>query len=353
MNKYSMIIMIIIYMFFSIINLNQYNDILIKQIIWYCIGFLLMLKLDKRIYKYIFYLYILFNILLLYLLLFGKSINGSRAWINIFNFSFQPSEIMKVILIILLSIISTRYDKYILKCLIITLIPSILTFLEPDTGNVIFYVVIFLSIVLYKEKNLKRFVLPIFVLMILGSAFLMVYYFFQDFFISIFGNSFFYRMDRITSLFTNDSYQLNRALIGIGTGNLFGIDSIPDIPEETTDFAFSLLTSKIGFIGITVFLLFNMYFNFRLLDRMNYSNGVDKTIIFSFSFMKIVQESIHILMNIGLFPITGITLPFISYGGSSLLSYFIMISIISNHNNHKGDMVGMDMDKVQGYSKLV
>lgn len=351
MNKYSMIIMIIIYMFFSIINLNQYNDILIRQVIWYFIGFLLMIKLDKRIYKYIFYLYIIFNILLLYLLLFGKSINGSRAWINIFNFSFQPSEIMKIILIILLSIISTRYDKYVLKCLIITLIPSILTFLEPDTGNVIFYVVIFLSIILYKEKNLKHFVLPIFVLMILGSAFLMVYYFFQDFFISIFGNSFFYRMDRITSLFNNDSYQLNRALIGIGTSNLFGIDNIPAIPEETTDFAFSLLTSKIGFVGISIFLLFNMYFNFKLLDRMKYSSGVDKTIIFSFSVMKIVQESIHILMNIGLFPITGITLPFISYGGSSLLSYFVMISIISNHNNHMDDMVGMD--KVQGYNKLV
>lgn len=329
MRKRIFTIIIIILSCFSIITLKG-TDLLTKQLIWYILGFIIMFKLDNRIINYIRPLYIITNILLLYLLIFGTTINGSKAWINIFSFSFQPSEFMKIILIIYLSKIAITNEKYIFKLSLITLIPSILTFLEPDTGNVIFYLVILMSIIFYREKNTKKIIKPIILLSIIGFIFACLYIFNNRIFISIFGNSFFYRMDRIIELFNNTGYQLNRALISIGSSGLFGCTNLISIPESNTDFAFSLLISKIGLIGILIYLLVSFIFDNYLIRLIRKSSGISSCIIFSFTTMKIIQSSIHELMNIGLFPITGIPLPFISYGGSSLICYFIMIGIISN-----------------------
>lgn len=288
----------------------------------------------KRDYKkYISYIYIIFNGLLLYLLLFGKAVNGSKAWINLPFISFQPSEFMKIILIIYLSVIANRYSKYRLKCLIITLIPSILTFLEPDTGNVLFYLVILVSVIIYKEKNIKKYIKPMIGFGFLIVTMLVIGLVFKDYFINIFGYSAFYRLERIISLFDSSSYQLNRALIGMGCGHLFGSENIVNIPYETTDFAFSYLVSNVGYFIALGFLIFNMSFNYYLINGLKYQVGGDRLTLFVFIVMKLVQESIHILMNIGLFPITGITLPFVSYGGSSLITYFIILAYLSSHSN--------------------
>ncbi len=350
--KTIILIILIIYLFFSVINITSFDpSYLPRQLIWYGIGILSMFFIDKitnkKIIRSTFIIYVLLNLLLLYLLLFGTPINGSKAWLNLGFMSFQPSEFMKVILIILLSIIISTHEKYFMKCLIITLIPSILTFLEPDTGNVIFYFVIFLSAIFYKIKNIK----PVLIFMISSlislTFFFLFYHFKQNLFISLFGTSFFYRMDRLSAFTNNSSYQLNNALIGMGNSSLFG--KFPHIgiyiPEAITDFAFSLLISNIGFIGISIFLIINISFNIILIRLYNHSMGVMKSIIFIFLIMKIIQESIHEFMNVGLFPITGITLPFISYGGSSLISYFLILGLIlSNHMDmdHRG--YNMDLD---------
>ena len=85
-------------------------------------------------------LYIILNVLLLYLLIFGSETNGSKAWINIGKMSIQPSELMKVVLIVVLSYMTCK-KHYVIKSFVLTLIPAVLTFLEPETGNVIFYFV--------------------------------------------------------------------------------------------------------------------------------------------------------------------------------------------------------------------
>ena len=340
MEKKNIIRFLIVYMLFSFINLRN-TDLLLKQFFFYVVGFILLFIIRKDIKKYIPYIYILFNGMLLYLLLFGKAINGSRAWINFSFISFQPSEFMKIILIIYLSIIAFKYPKYKLKCLLITLIPSILTFLEPDTGNVLFYFVIFLAVIMVREDNYKKYIKYGLLLVVCSLILISLCFVFKDYFVNLFGYSMFYRLERIFSLFDNSSYQLNRALLGMGNSYLFGSKDIVSIPYETTDFAFSYLVSNVGYFCALGFLMFNMCFDYYLINGLKYMLGTDRLILLSFIIMKLVQESIHILMNIGLFPITGITLPFISYGGSSLISYFIIISYLSNRSSM--DM-GMDKD---------
>jgi rod shape determining protein RodA len=340
--KARLIIFLIIYFIFSSINLINYGDLFLKQMIWYIIGIIIVFIMKNKYIKYVYICYFIFNILLLYLLLFGDSINGSRAWINIFNISIQPSEFMKVILIILLSIIITKYDKYKLKCIIITIIPSILTFLEPDTGNVIFYFIILISAYIYKMNN-KYKILK--VVGIVGSILIIISLLIiinKSILINILGSSFLYRFKRITDLINNTSFQLNRSLINIGTCGLFGTSDYLYIPEETTDFAFTYLIHNIGILGIILFLSFNIIVNFNILAITNKSSGIIKSISFITLIVKLSEESIHELMNIGLFPITGITLPFISYGGSSIISFILLLSLIFNSNKDYNMDMGFD-----------
>ena len=141
----------------SIYLSSNMGDLVLKQSIWYLIGILLIfiiLKIDKNIfYKYAYIFYIINCLLLFGLLFFADSINGSKCWYNILGFSFQPSEFMKISLILVYSRLLSDFnrkrnisfkDEVLLfsKIFILLFIPSILTFLEPDTGAIIMYLII-------------------------------------------------------------------------------------------------------------------------------------------------------------------------------------------------------------------
>ena len=123
------------------------------------------------------------------------------------------------------------------------------------------------------------------------------------------------------------------------------------IPEAGTDFMFSFLIMNSGVVGLIIYLVINLLLNMLLIDFIKRFIGVDRVVVFLFLMMKLFQEGIHIMMNIGLFPITGITLPLVSYGGSSLLSYFILVGFILSSCKDMEDME--DMDKVVVYNKQV
>lgn len=325
---------ILIFMIFSFNNLIKYTDDVIKQLIFFIVGLILMLIIRhislRHVYKFIVPIYVVLNVLLLYLLIFGNQYNGSRAWIDLKFITIQPSEFMKTTLIVLLSMIASSGKNFVKIGFVLTLIPSILTFLEPDTGNVIFYIVIYFSLVLYRLKSLKILFKVMGFTALMGVLFVLLYFFNQSLFINIFGSSFFYRMDRITGLFTS-SYQLDMALINMGSGGILGFSEVYNIPEATTDFAFSLLVSLTGYIGAFIYIIVNIVFLLTIIDKIKSSDNIFiEYMTFAFFIMYFVQTSIHISMNIGLFPITGITLPFISYGGSSLITYFIIIGLINN-----------------------
>ncbi len=321
--------------------LDGYKYYLMKQIIYYILGYIIMFLVIKFNYKYIydniFIFYVIMNIILLSLLFFGNSINGAKAWINLGFISIQPSEFMKIILLIYLSKVfylnKSSDFKLILKTFIIVLIPSLLTFLEPDTGTVLFYIIMWVFMLIYYDLNKWWYTAGVLVILLLGSCFGYLYFFNQDLFIKIFGTSFFYRMDRLVNFMNSTGYQINNALIGIGNGGMFGlgIDKFHIyFPEAVTDFAFALVLTDLGFItGLFVIILF-IYLDILLLKNLDIVNYDKKYFIIGFLGIFLYQQLEHIMMNLGLLPITGITLPFISYGGSSLISYFICFGIILN-----------------------
>lgn len=325
-------------------NLIGNNILYIKQLIWIIISIFiiyLMLKINnKDIYKYYKILYLLGNILLLFLLLFSSPINNSKCWFNIFGIiTIQPSEFMKIILIITNAVIlyenkNAKDYKIIFKILIITLIPSILTFIEPDTGMVIIYFIISLSMLLFSKINIKWFIFLILFSLLFISIFLSIYFYKSELFINIFGTNFFYRIDRLLDWKNGSGMQLTNAITGIGSAYIFGFgfNNTPIyFPEAQTDFIFSVFTINYGLIGSSILILLIIFFDLEILKiAKNTKNIKDKYTIIGILAMLFYQQVQNISMNLGLLPITGITLPFISYGGSSLISYIIAISMIFN-----------------------
>lgn len=318
--------------------ISNYDYFLKKQIIYLILGVIILLILRNINYNYIskysFLFYIISVFLLIYVLFFGNVINGSKSWINLFGISIQPSEFAKIALLLC-------FDKYIktkyglLKCICLLFIPSLLTFLQPDTGTVLFYLVIFFSIFISIGLK-KRYYIGLFGLASIAIGIYFYLYFYQsDLFIDVFGTSFFYRTDRIINFTNGSGYQLENALIGIGNGGILGNfnDFVVYIPEAITDFMFANVLTMFGFVGgIFVILLF-VLIDLNLISDINISNN--KYFIIGLFGLFFYQQVQHIFMNIGLLPITGITLPFVSYGGSSLISYFILFGILLNIKSYR------------------
>ena len=325
------------------------NRYLSKQAIWYLIGFIGMILISFRkrenILKSVKYLYIIGNITLVLLLIFGTPVNNAKCWFELpFLGTFQPSEFMKVILILTLSgVIDDFRNKYptptvkeeflfLIKTAIIVGIPSILTFLQPDTGVVLIYLLITFVMLFISGIRYRWFIIVlVFVALIVGSI-LLIYFTNQDLFIKIFGTSFFLRIDRLLDWSKGSGYQLENGMAAIGSAGItgFGLNKTPIyFPEANTDFIFAIYASNFGFIGSMILLTLLAALDLRLIRlALKSESNVNKYIISGCIAMLIYQQIQNIGMTFGLFPITGITLPFVSYGGSSLISYLLMIGII-------------------------
>lgn len=327
---------------------NIYSSHLYKQLIWYILFFLIIILIKKVNYfiKYSQLLYLINILLLFFVLIFGNEVNGAKAWFNFGFISFQPSELMKFTYSLYLTKLINYYKhknlqsdfKFLLKIFVIFLIPSILIFLEPDTGAIIFLLIITLCMLLLSEIKKRWFILLFLLPIILLVTFLYLYFFKQDLLIDLIGTSFFYRMDRIINFNSIDNIQLQNALISIGNAGFFGVGfgtSSIYIPEVATDFAFSLTISSYGFISAIVLII--CYFIIDLYFINIFFNAKNKTTrLFTIGFIGvfIFSQLYNISMNIGLIPIMGIPLPLLSYGGSSLTVIALYISIILKLNSN-------------------
>lgn len=333
---------------------SDMHDLAVKQLIWYVLGFglayFIMFIGNKFILKHAWLLYILGNISLLLLLFFGKPINDARCWFSIPGIgTIQPSEFMKIILIIILGKVIHDFNQnfsnptikeelsFLIKVAIIVLIPSILTFLQPDTGVVLIYLLITVCMLFISGIRYRWFVI-LFITLALGiGSILIIYLLNTDLFIKLFGTSFFLRIDRLLDWSNKSGYQLQNGITAIGSGGLFGhgFNKTPIyFPEPQTDFIFAVFGSNFGLIGSFLLLTLIAFFDIKLIHTAMKSNSnINKYIISGIVGMLIYQQLQNIGMTFGLMPITGITLPFISYGGSSLLSYMIMVGIIFNMSN--------------------
>ena len=332
----------------------EYQNYWIKQIVWYGIGFIIAYSMmflgNKFLYNNAWWFYLFGVLSLVLVLFFGITINNATCWFKIpFIGTIQPSEFMKIFLIIILSRLlnefNEKYDNptalneflFLVKIMILVAIPSLLTFIEPDTGAVMIYFIITFAMLFIGGIRKRWFIL---VFLIIGSALGFGTYIYlnnQDLFIKIFGTGLFYRIDRITNWSSSSGMQLENSLIAIGSAGLFGhgFNKTPIyFPEMQTDFIFAVITSNFGFIGAILLILLIIFFDFNLIRIVTKTNNfTDKYAIAGIIAVLMFQHIQNISMTIGLLPIMGITLPFISYGGSSLLSYMLLVGVIFNISN--------------------
>ncbi len=317
-----------------------YSRNLTRQFLWIVIGFAILYttyKIDLSfLLKWSGLFYILGVLSLILVLFFGKNINGATSWFRIGPFSFQPSELFKFFYILYLSKVigDSRKGGAVLaiKIILLTFVPCILIFLEPDTGVVLMYLLMMFGLLTSSKVPKKYIVLLIATGIAFIGGFFVLYFLNGDLFLKLFGTSFFYRIDRLLSFKDASSYQISNALIGIGSSGLLGMGLTSSkiyIPEATTDFVFDLTICNFGLLaGVLVILIYAVLLGLIYREIHRSKKRLHRCILSGIFYMMLFQVGEHILMNLGLTPITGITLPFLSYGGSSLISYFMLFALI-------------------------
>lgn len=365
---FSILLIIIIFATISILTINSAStyisssmgNLVLKQLIWYGIGiiltFIIMHFKNEYLYRHAYILYIIFCLSLLLLLFFGTPINNSKCWFTIPGIgNFQPSEFMKIVLMLTLSVMINNFRiqynnptirqeaLFIFKTLVIVLIPSVLTFMQPDTGAVIMYLVIYFCMMFTSGIRMRWFIICAVLGVLCIGGVMGTYFLNSDLFMKLFGTNLFYRIDRVFNWKSGSGLQLENALASIGSAGLLGhgYNKTPIyFPESGTDFIFAVFASNFGFLGSIFLVSLILIFDIKLIRLINKEIlTTDKYTLVGIIGCLVFQQVQNIGMTIGLLPITGITLPFISYGGSSLLSYMLMIGIILNitrdNNSHK------------------
>ena len=334
----------------SLINLysatNQIWDtvgqqIFIKQIYWFLIGFaifFMMTIFDYHIIERTAYPIYSFSVgLLILVLVIGKIVSGGQRWISVAGISFQPSEFAKIALVIILSKFFAGqgdYTEYRLRDLwrpaILMAIPFILIVKEPDLGTALMLIIITGSILLFMKINWKSLVI---VLTVSISSIPLFWFTLKE-----------YQQKRILTLFNPESdplgagYHINQSKIAIGSGLLWGKGYLQGtqtklhfLPEQHSDFAFSVLAEEWGFAGSFVLIMLYLLLVLWSLNIAKNSKDMFGSImavgIISIVFWQLV---INISMTIGLLPVVGIPLVFISSGGSSIISTMIGMGLLMN-----------------------
>ncbi len=280
-------------------------------------------------------LFILSFILLILVLIpgIGTVRNGSRSWFGIGSFGIQPSEFMKLSLIIFTSkYLSNNKIKDIKTSVLPILIVLFLVFglimLEPDFGTGVIIVITIIVMLFISGVNMSFFV-RMGLLGVVGIVILII--------IAP------YRLERILSFLNpwtdplGSGFQIIQSLYAIGPGGLLGMglgNSIQKhfyLPEPQTDFIFSIISEELGFMGVilvsSLFLII-IYRGFKI--SLNSDNLFSKYLAFGITFNLAFQTILNLMVVVGLIPVTGVTLPFLSYGGSSLLVTMIGMGILLN-----------------------
>jgi len=303
---------------------------LLKHIIYVLISltaFIVIIFQKKNTLKIIlnFSLFVLIS-LLIFTHFFGHAENGSQRWIKYFGLSLQPSEVIKGPFICFiswfyyLSLKNTNYKIIFFPITISVLVISLIAS-QPDFATSIYFFISFSLVSILYIRKIKF----LFLLSLIGIFFMTLV---------IFLNS--YIRDRISGFFFNTSIQVQSSLEAINKGGLIGVGLGEgqlkySIPENQNDFIFSIIIEEVGILfGIIIVFLYPMYLYFVKKASDSLDNLFLKNTVFVLAFMTCFQAFVNISTSIDLFVPTGMPLPFVSSGGSSLLSYAIIFATVSN-----------------------
>ena len=319
------------------LDTNDYQ-FFFKHLVFILLGIIIIFVLSsikkEQLLKYSSLLFFLSLIFLILVPIIGVEVKGSKRWIDLYFLPrFQPIELVKPFLIIFISLIlcsqkfSNIYIKY-LCSFIITLGIALLLSLQPDIGQTL--LVFFSWSVLIFTSGVS-----IFLLFFLFSSIILIF-----FYLIFFVSKFTYIKNRIISFLDSETgtynFQSDKALESITSGGFFG-KGIGEgtlknrVPEAHTDYIISVISEEFGVIAIILIFLLFLIFIYSVFKKVNFENDETiKLILVGSISLILMQTIIHIGVNIRLFPTTGMTLPFISYGGSSIISVSILSGIILN-----------------------
>lgn len=281
--------------------------------------------------KWLYWLAIFSLVLVLF---FGRNIRGTTGWFIIGNFSFQPVEFAKVGIILMLGYFiahsARRFDKplFFFGSGFLSLLIIILVMLQPDFGSAVIIGLIWFGLVILMGTR------RLFVISLVSGALLLLvfgwFFLFQD-----------YQKERVLNFINPErdplksGYNVNQSLIAVGAGQIlgrglgFGSQSqLRFLPEAQTDFIFSVIGEELGLAGaLIVIVLFGIIFWRLLLISSNTGDDFVATVTAGIAILFFAQFFINVGASIGIMPVTGVTLPFVSYGGSSLMMNMFLIGI--------------------------
>ena len=320
---------------------GSYDPWAFKHIVRFYIFLILAILISiidlKLIYKYSYYIFILSLLLLFSVEIIGVFGKGATRWIKILGFSIQPSELVKITIILALAkfyhdikYINVRKISYLFFPFLILFVPFIFVIIQPDLGTALSIIILGIFILFLAGIKLWKFLLG-FIISIISIP--VVFEFIKP-----------YQKSRIISFLNPESdplgqgYQLIQSKIALGSGGITGKGFLKGtqsylefLPEKQTDFIFTLIGEEFGFLGsIFIILLFFMLISVCYFISIKCFHVYGKLIALGVASNLFIYVFMNIAMVSGLMPVVGIPLPLISYGGSVMLSIMISIGLILN-----------------------
>ncbi len=330
---------------FSVFNLAGIKRQLLPNELWFIlislVAYILIKKIGRHFFRlnsHIFYWFFVLMLIVTYVV--GIEAKGSRRWLDLYFFNFQASELFKIFFILFLSEffarrqVSIRREVVYLLSLFYFILPTLIILKQPDLGTALVFFFVY-TIMLFFSSMPRRFITYYFSL--LFGIVPLAWFFLKS-----------YQRDRLVSFLnphlyeSNASYNMIQAMITVGSGQFFGRglglgtqSNLFFLPENHTDFAFSSLIEQFGFFGgLILIILYSVLIIYLIRKIFKYFNERDTDAESNFLFtvgilaFMIFQIIVNIGMNLGIFPVAGITLPFISYGGSSLLAIMVGFALL-------------------------
>ncbi len=318
------------------------RPLFINQSISWIIGAVILLLVSQIDYRYFqkssIVLYVASLIFLIIVFFFGSPVRGSIRWIDLGFFRFQPSELAKVASILMLANFYMHKEATTLKNLfrsfLIVAPFALLVLIEPDIGNALSFIAIWFGVSVLCGLRPKH----ILILIVAGAILIVIFY-------ELLAP---YQKQRITS-FINPSadplgtgYHVIQSKVTIGSGKLFGRglgrgsqSQLNFLPEAESDFIYASIAEQLGFLGAGLVLAIFIWMLTRILNFAKSSERFGQLIIVGIVSFLIIQLTVNVGMNLGLLPVTGITFPLVSAGGSSLISVLFLLGLIFSINKNK------------------